>query len=57
MTDTPELLRTPEHSRQRWQARHDRFNPGPPTTKRQRRDRAHGEALIEDERRTKEQAA
>ena len=32
--------------------RHDRFNPGPPSmTKRQMRDRAHAEALIEDEER------
>jgi len=37
------------------ECRHERFNPGPPSlTKRQRRDRAHEEALHED--RTRKQA-
>lgn len=35
-----------------WECRHARFNPGPATiTKRQRRNRAHVEALAEDRQR------
>lgn len=55
--DSPKLAASasPELRPSSWQARHARFNPGPPSmTKRQRRNRAHAEALIEDARRSRQ---
>jgi hypothetical protein len=41
-----------------WVCRHERFNPGPPSmTKRQRRNRAHEEALAEDKERSQRKEA